>query len=159
MKWIRRILIVLLVAFIGIQFVRADRTNPPVDESKVLRAPAHVQPILDRACNDCHSSNTRWPWYTNVAPISWWIADHVHEGREHLSFSEFGNYSPKDAAHLMDELCDEVKKGHMPMPDYLRLHPEARLSDTDKRTLCDWADAEERRFKDARRGGGEDRAR
>jgi hypothetical protein len=146
-KILKIVLVLVAVVLVGAQFVRADRTNPPIDPTHVLRTPPDVQPILDRACADCHSNNTKWPWYTNVAPVSWWIADHVHEGRHELNFSEFNTYPPKKAAHKMEEVCEVLEKGEMPMPDYLRLHAEAKLTAAEKQRLCDWAKGEEKRLK------------
>ncbi|HYI07728.1 MAG TPA: heme-binding domain-containing protein [Thermoanaerobaculia bacterium] len=153
-KWLQRIVIVLAVVFLGMQFYRPARTNPVTDPSKILRAPAHIQPILERSCYDCHSNESKWPWYTNVAPLSWSIIDHVNEGREELSFSEWGNYSPKKADHKLEEICEMVERRDMPLPEYLWLHRDAKLSDADRRTLCNWV-VEER----ARIGGSDDRGR
>lgn len=150
MKWIKRILLALAVLFLAAQFVRPDFTNPPIDPRVEYRAPAHIQPILERACNDCHSNRTRWPWYSQITPMSWWLKDHVEEGRHELSFSELGSYPPKKAAHKMEEVCDVVKKGEMPPENYLWMHREARLSDADKRALCEWSQLEERRIKSSR---------
>jgi len=149
-KWLKRIAVVLAVMFVIAQFVRPDITNPPVDPKLEYRAPAHIQPILDRSCNDCHSNRTRWPWYSQISPVSWWLKDHIDEGRHELSFSEFGSYAPKKAAHKMEEVCEMVKKGEMPLREYLWGHPSARLSDADKQALCEWAELEERRILGAR---------
>jgi len=138
-KVLKVVLIVLVVAFLAAQFVRIDRTNPPVDPAHTIKAPADVQAILDRSCADCHSNNTRWPWYTNVAPVSWWIADHIKEGRRELNLSEFATYSPKKAKHKLEEICEQVEKGEMPLTGYVPLHPEAKLSDADKSRLCEWS--------------------
>jgi hypothetical protein len=143
-KWLRRIAIVLAVAFLAIQLYRPARTNPPADPQYALRAPAHVQSILDRSCRDCHTNETHWPWYTNVAPFSWILVDHVNEGRGELSLSNFRAYTPKEADHLLEEICEETEKGNMPLPEYLWLHREARLSAADKRVLCVWAEGERR---------------
>ena len=134
--------ITILVVFAAIQVRRPARANPPVNPARRIQATAQVPPqvnaILKRACSDCHSNETRWPWYTNVAPLSWWIVDHVNEGREHLNFSEWASYSTEDAAHLLDEICQEVKQGKMPLENYVYLHPDARLSQADVNTLCAW---------------------
>lgn len=145
-KWLIRIAIVLASAFIAIQFVRPARTNPVSDPAMALRAPAHIQPILERSCHDCHTNNTKWPWYTNVAPLSWSIIEHVNEGREELSFSEWGRYSPKDADHLLEEICEMVERSEMPLPEYLWLHRDARLTAADKRALCNWVVEERSRI-------------
>ena len=139
MKWIKRILLALLVLFLLAQFVRPERTNPPVDPTKELRAPAHVQSIIDRSCNDCHSNKTTWPWYSHVTPFNWYLVDHSNEGRQEMHFSEFAAYSAKKKAKKMEELCEEVEEGNMPLPEYLWLHRDAKLSAADKQTLCGWA--------------------
>jgi len=139
MKWTRRILLILAVLLLLAQFVRPDRTNPPVDAAKELQTPAHVQQILDRSCRDCHTSRTEWPWYSNVTPVNWYLADHIREGRHELSFSEFQSYSAKKQAKKMEELCEEVEEGEMPLREYTWLHPESKLSEADRQTLCTWA--------------------
>jgi hypothetical protein len=145
-KLLKILLIVVIVLFLGAQVVRPDRTNPPTNAADVMQVPSDVQAILDRSCNDCHSNQTRWPWYTNVAPMSWIIADHVKEGRHELNFSEFNTYSAKKAAHKMEEVCEQVERGEMPLKQYLPLHPEAKLSPQDVQRLCEWSKAEHRRL-------------
>jgi len=143
LKWMA---IAVALVFVGIQFIRPAMSNPPIDESKTIQAkmsvPPDVDKILARSCNDCHTNNTNWVWYSNIAPGSWRMAHHVDEGRLELNFSEYGNYSPKKAAHKLEEVCEQVKIGEMPLWDYVLLHPSARLSDADKETLCNWANAE-----------------
>ena len=147
LKWIA---IVLAVGFLGIQFVRPARTNPPVDESQTIFARAQVPPpvtaILDRACRDCHSSKTDWPWYSNVAPISWWLTDHVNNGRKELNVSEWGRLDRDRQDRKLRQICDEVQDGMMPLSSYLPMHPHAKLSAEDKKVLCDWTDAERERL-------------
>ena len=147
LKWTA---IVLAVAFVGIQFVRPARINPPIDDAKTIQAKINVPPdvdaILARSCNDCHSNKTDWIWYTNVAPVSWYTSHHVDEGRRELSFSEFGGYSSKKAARKLEEICDQVKSGEMPLWDYVILHPSAKLSETDKQTICDWTTQEQEKL-------------
>ena len=147
MKWIA---IVLIVVFIGIQFVRPARTNPQVDESQTIFARTQMTPevsaILDRSCRDCHSNKTVWPWYTNVAPISWWLSNHVNEGRGDLNMSEWGRLAPDRQDRKLRQICDEVSDNVMPLNSYLPMHPQARLSEQDKKTLCEWTDAERARL-------------
>jgi Haem-binding domain len=141
--WLKRIAIAVAVAFVLIQFHRPPRVNPPVDPNRTIQAvmpvPPQVDAILKRSCNDCHSHATHWPWYSNVAPVSWLVADDVEEGREHLNFSEWASYPPRDAGHLLEEMCEETGEGEMPLKAYVLTHPRARLSDADKRALCEWA--------------------
>lgn len=143
-KWLKRIALLLLLAFVVIQFWRPDRTNPPVDPARTIQAvmpvPPQIDTLLRRSCYDCHSHETVWPWYSNVAPMSWRVADHIHEGREHLNFSNWAAYPPNDAAHHFEEMCEEVEKGKMPLNDYLYLHPKARLSAAEVRALCEWTE-------------------
>jgi hypothetical protein len=145
-KVIKVILLALVVAFVAAQFVRPDFTNPPVDPRHELRAPANVQAILDRSCIDCHTNRTRYPWYSQITPVSWWLQDHINEGRGELNFSEFGTYEPKKAEHLMEEVCEMVEKGEMPLREYVWGHPSAKLSEADKQALCAWSKAERARI-------------
>src|SRR6267142_3254624 len=107
LKWL-----VLIVAclFIAIQFKRPARTNPPVDESQTIFARTQMTPqvaaILDRSCRDCHSNKTVWPWYSNVAPISWLVADDVNTGRQALNLSEWARYTEDGQAKKLQEMCD-----------------------------------------------------
>jgi heme-binding protein len=153
LKWIA---IGLIVVFLGIQFVRPARTNPPVDESQTISARTQMTPevaaILDRSCRDCHTHKTVWPWYTNVAPISWWLSNHVNDGRKDLNLSEWGRLPPDRQDRKLRQICDEVSDGVMPLSSYLPMHPQARLSEQDKKTLCDWVDAERARMSNQTNG-------
>lgn len=158
MKGWRRILkwfgVTAICALIALQFIRPARTNPAVDQSQTIQAhlqmPPHVAAILGRSCQDCHSNTTRWPWYSNVAPLSWWVVEHVDDGRRHLNLSEWGRYDKRRAGDKLEEICDEVKSGAMPLQSYTRIHWSAKLSPADIKTLCDWATAESERIS---RGG------
>jgi len=145
-KWI---VSVLIVVFLGIQFVRPARTNPPVDESQTIFARTQMTPqvaaILERSCRDCHSNQTVWPWYTNVAPISWWLSNHVNEGRQNLNLSEWGRLDRDRQDRKLRQICDEIQDGVMPLSSYLPMHPQAKLSAEDKKILCDWTEAERER--------------
>lgn len=139
---IKKVLIVLLVVLVIIQFFRIDKINPPVDATinliQVVEVPTTVQEILNSACFDCHSNETAYPWYTNVAPLSWWIKDHIDEGRDELNFSEWGSYSDKRRLHKIDELGEMVSEGEMPLKSYVIAHREADLSDAQRNTLLEW---------------------
>ena len=141
----KRLIIVALLVFVGIQFVRPARTNPPVDPNKAITkhigVPADVKTLLDRGCWNCHSNQTVWPAYSYVAPISWNVISHVNEGRGSLNFTDWPE-GPEEASELLDAICDEVvKKRSMPMPQYTWLHPEAKLTDAERKRMCDWANA------------------
>jgi hypothetical protein len=149
-KIVKWLLISLVCLFILIQLKRPARTNPAVDESQTIEARTQMTPqvkdILDRACRDCHSNKTEWPWYTNVAPVSWWITDHVNEGRQNLNLSEWGKLDKDRQDKKLRQICDEVEGGGMPLSSYLPMHPKAKLSEQDKKTLCDWTAAERQRL-------------
>lgn len=138
--------IVTIVAIVVMQFVGPARSNPIAPASQAVEAHLQVTPqvgsILTRSCGDCHSNNTRWPWYSRVAPVSWFVIDHVNEGREHLNFSEWGRYNSRDREDMLEHLCKEVKSGGMPLTSYTRLHGDAKLSPGDVKTLCDWANSQ-----------------
>lgn len=128
--------IALLGLLVVAQFVPVDRTNPPVIEE--IGAPVEVTAVLERACYDCHSNETVWPAYSYVAPVSWLVARDVHEGREHLNYSEWNRYSAEEKLELMEETREEIAEGEMPMRAYLVLHPEAKLSAEDRTALRAW---------------------
>jgi hypothetical protein len=138
MRW-RRLGFVALVVFAAIQIVPVERSNPPVTQT-VSMTPA-VEPILRRACFDCHSHETRWPWYASVAPVSWLVAWDVAEAREHLNFSTWDVYPPKKSSKLLDELIEEVHEGEMPLWYYRLVHREAVLSNDDLDTIDAWTGA------------------
>ncbi len=127
----------LAVVFLALQFKQPQRTNPAV-ESEIM-APPEIAAILQRSCYDCHSHETDWPWYTYVAPLSWWIADHVHDGRGDLNFSQWPVLDLEELEHNFRDIDEQIATGEMPLKSYLILHPEARLSDADKDALRRWA--------------------
>ncbi len=124
------------------QFVPVDRSNPPSDPQQSLAVtagpPATVAAVLDRSCRDCHSNETRWPWYSRVAPISWLVAGDVEEGRSHLNFSEWALLDNRRRARRLEEICEEITAGAMPDWKYVLMHPEARLSAEEIKAVCDW---------------------
>ncbi len=140
------IVIVIAVAFIAIQFIPVERTNPPVDPALTIEAhmnvPPEVQMILARSCSDCHSHKTEYPWYARIAPVSWWMRDHIDQGRSHMNFSEWGKLDPDGREHKLEEICEEVRDRKMPLPSYTWGHRDAVLSDADIKMLCSWTEAE-----------------
>jgi hypothetical protein len=151
LKVIKWVVIVVACLFVIAQFKRPAKTNPAIDPSQTLEAHVQMDPnvaaILDRSCYDCHSNKTRWPWYANVAPVSWFVIDHVNEGRDDLNFSEWGTYSRDEQQAQLGQLCDLVTEGWMPLSSYTPLHPSAKLSEEDKRLLCNWAATERARVR------------
>jgi hypothetical protein len=134
----------LAAVAIAIQFVRPARTNPAADPSSALAAmqpvPAHVTAVLDRACRDCHSNQTRWPWYSQVAPVSWFVIDHVNHGRSHFNYSDWARYAAADRARLLKNSCDLVREDEMPLSSYRWMHRTARLTKTDVEAICELAE-------------------
>jgi hypothetical protein len=141
-KTLKIIVIVLVAGFAAIQFVRPDMTNPPVIEAETLAAstalPDDVKNILARSCADCHSQTTNYPWYSYIQPSAWFLADHIAEGRRELNFSIWNTYAPDRKRRKLDEICEQVRSREMPLPSYLWLHGEARLTDAEIRVLCEW---------------------
>lgn len=146
----RRVTIGVAVLLLGIQFVRPEKRNPPVAAERTyqarLQVPAEVASVVERSCYDCHSHQTRWPWYSEVAPVSWVVVNDVNHGRRHLNFSEWAQYDRKTADDLLGELCEVVTHGEMPLPSYRLVHRNARLAATEVRAICAWTDAERERL-------------
>jgi hypothetical protein len=141
-QWARRALTFFLVAFIGIQLVRPDRTNPPAQAAASLQAktPPDVKALLDHSCRDCHSNETRWPWYSNISPVSWLVARDVHKGRDKFNYSDWAAYPSDDQDKFLGAMCNLVKRGRMPLPIYLVIHGDAKPSPADVTALCTWSD-------------------
>jgi hypothetical protein len=132
-----RIALLVGAGLVAIQLVPVDRSNPPVEG--VVAAPSEVYSILERSCFDCHSNETRWPWYSHVAPVSWLVAHDVHEARGHMNFSEWNRVSVEKQKDHIEDCWKMVAKGKMPLSYYLPMHPDARLSDMDKAQIRGWA--------------------
>ena len=142
--------IALAALFAGAQFIGPARTNPPVVGGQSIESHVRMTPevagLLERSCADCHSNRTDWPWYSNVAPASWFVVDHVEHGRRHLNFSEWARFDDAERGEMLDQICFEAKKGAMPLDSYTLLHRDARLSPADVNTLCEWARDERQRI-------------
>ncbi|HEV7681932.1 MAG TPA: heme-binding domain-containing protein [Pyrinomonadaceae bacterium] len=147
---LRWALIIGIVSLVIAQFFGPAKTNPASDATQSIESRMQLTPqvaaIIDRSCNDCHSNKTRWPWYSHIAPVSWFVIDHVNEGRENLNFSEWGSYNQRDVDGVLRQICREVRAGAMPLSSYTPLHPGSKLSAEDVKTLCDWTTAERARI-------------
>lgn len=135
--FLRIIAAIVLAAFIGIQFYTVERTNPPVTAD--FKEPAEVKEVLQRACYDCHSNETKWPFYSYVAPFSWLVVKDVDEGRKELNFSNWQRITRAKQAKVKKEVWEEVEKEQMPLWYYVPLHPGAKLSAEDKDILRKWS--------------------
>lgn len=138
-KRLKQGILVFVVVFAAAQLVRPDRTNPPTDPGRAIQAHtavgSGVAAVVDRACRDCHSNATVWPWYTTVAPVSWLMSYGVKKGRQAINFSEWGAYPADIQKLLLIASCEDVTAGRMPGP-YTLLHPEMRLSAGDIEAIC-----------------------
>lgn len=137
MKVFPKVLLGLGALALLIQFVRPDQTNPPVTGD--IEAPPEVMSLLKRSCYDCHSFETRWPWYAQVVPVSWLVTKDVNDGRKHLNFSVWQGYEEGRKLKKFKEIAEEVADGEMPLDIYLPLHPEAKLTPAETTLLVEWA--------------------
>ena len=139
-----------LVLALAAPFVGPARTNPSAAGDLALERqgpmPAHVAALLRGACYDCHSHDTRWPWYSRIAPLSWLVVNDVNTGREHLNFSIWGGYHRFERADLLDKSCELVSKRTMPLRSYALMHPNARLGEHEVEALCEWTRKESARL-------------
>lgn len=139
---IKNIAIFLVFLLLAIQSIRIDKTtqlvNPDTDFVALTQANVEVANILKIACYDCHSNQPTFPWYTNIAPVSWWIKHHINEGSRHLNFSIWGTYTEKRKNHKLDECVEMVEEGEMPMTSYTLMHKEAKLTDAQRVQLVEF---------------------
>jgi len=143
MKAVKIILISLAVLFIAIQFIPSGiPENKTEDEKSIVNSSLVTGPALEqlrKSCFDCHSNQVRFPWYSKLAPSSWFLADHINEGKSHLNFSEWEDYSNREKIGLLEEIKDEVESGNMPLKSYLLIHRNARLNAEEISALLTWA--------------------
>ena len=148
LKWI---LVILVAAFALLQLTNLGRTTPMVVAGHDLLStnppPAEITAMLRSACYDCHSYETRWPWYGHVAPVTWWLDSHVHDARERLNFSEWPHNDPQKAAKKWNRVSGSVRDGDMPLASYAQIHKAARLTEQQRNALSDWAEGEANRLK------------
>src|SRR5688572_30236792 len=142
---LKKISLFLLVALIVIQFIHPKKNRTPGVQANyigtVYTVPDDVKTILAKACNDCHTNNTSYPWYTNIQPVDWWMNNHVNEGKKELNFDEYTNRNLRFQYHKMEEIAEMVKEGEMPLDSYTWMHKEAILTEAEKNKLISWADA------------------
>ncbi|MET3537182.1 heme-binding domain-containing protein [Chryseobacterium limigenitum] len=148
---LKNILTILLLLFIGIQFIDVKKN---ISQSRSANAienyytiPVKVQTILKTSCYDCHSNNTSYPWYSNVQPVKWWLADHVDSGKRHLNFDEFNTYSRDKKLEKLDEIIETIKEGEMPLTSYTAIHQKAKLSMSDQSEIEKWVNETKRDVK------------
>ena len=145
MKIFKKVLIVLLVVFIIIQFFRpAKNVQTTISSNDIvahMAVPTNVQNILYKACYDCHSNTTTYPWYAEVQPAAWWLDDHIKEGKKELNFNEFASFRLRRQFHKLEEITEVVKSKEMPLESYTVIHSDADLTQEERETLISWAGA------------------
>lgn len=127
----------VLFLIVAIQLVRPDKNNSESQMNK-MEVTSEIDAILAVSCYDCHSNKTQYPWYNSIAPISWIIANHVTEGKEHLNFSEWKIYNEEQQNHILKEIEEVLNENEMPLKSYLLLHSDAKLSTENKEKLLNW---------------------
>lgn len=138
----KKIGLVIIIVLVVMQAFRIDKSTQAVDPAKdfitVTGTNTEVANLLKVACYDCHSNQPVYPWYTNIAPVSWWIKHHIDEGSHHLNFSEWATYKEKRKHHKLEECVEMVEEGEMPMSSYTIMHRNAKLTDAQKQLLVEW---------------------
>lgn len=138
----KKILVILLVAFILIQFFPIDKNNPAptpqMDFLTIKNTPESTAKLIRTGCYDCHSNESKYPWYSNFQPVAWFLKDHIDEGRKELNFSTFATYEPKRQAHKLFEAIEMVEKDEMPLDSYTIIHSEAKYTEAQKQEVLQY---------------------
>lgn len=144
MKIVKKIAWILLISLVVIQFITPEKNNTELEiDSAFLtetNPPETVKNVLRSSCYDCHSNNTEYPWYSNIAPVSFWIADHIKKGKRDLNFSEWEKYKVNNKSHKLEEVVETVDSGFMPLTEYTWTHANARLTDDQRKEVIEWAE-------------------
>lgn len=144
MKFAKIIAVVLLVAFVGIQFVPTERNQsdvvPKTDFMLVNSVPDHIKSKLQTSCYDCHSNNTQYPWYNKVQPIAWFLEDHIKEGKAELNFNEWDSLSNRRKKSKLRSIIKQIENDEMPLDSYTLIHREASFSEAEKQELIQWVE-------------------
>lgn len=142
MKIVKIIAIVLLVAFVGIQFIPTTRNHsevvPKTDFILVNDVPNDIKNKLQVSCYDCHSNNTKYPWYNKVQPVAWFLQDHIKEGKAELNFNEWDDYSNRRKNSKLKSIINQIENGEMPLNSYTIIHGNAKLSESEKKLLIEF---------------------
>ncbi|MBM3915660.1 MAG: heme-binding domain-containing protein [Sphingomonadales bacterium] len=143
MNLVKTIGLTLLGALVVIQFIHPKKNQLPVNPDLQLASrfsiPDSVNAILQKACMDCHSNTSRYPWYASIQPVAWWLDEHIRDGKKHLNFDEYTHRSLRYQYHKMEETIEMVKEEEMPLPSYTWTHTEARLSTAERVAITQWA--------------------
>ncbi len=138
----KKTLLIILLIFIGIQFIRPDQNNSDNlienDITSVIAVPLEIQEILKSSCYDCHSNKTSYPWYNQIVPFSWIIANHVNDGKKNVNFSEWKQYNFNQKSHILDELEEVLINNEMPLKSYLLMHHDGNITQQERQWLLEW---------------------
>lgn len=154
-KILKNLLLVLLVVFAGMQFFQPDKNNQNPDMthdiSTVVGIPDTIHSILKTSCYDCHSNQTKYPWYANIQPAGWWLKDHIEEGKDHLNFQEFALLEGREGSkfntkklrqdHKLEEISEQLEAHEMPLTSYTLIHRNAKLSEEQEKMIMNWVNA------------------
>ncbi|HOZ68603.1 MAG TPA: heme-binding domain-containing protein [Chitinophagaceae bacterium] len=139
----KKIMLVLLAALVVIQFIHPKKNTSEGPQPNYIgnnyAVPTDVKSILVKACNDCHSNNTRYPWYAKIQPVDWWLNTHVLDGKKEINFDEFSNRAPRYQYRKMEEVIEMVKEREMPLKSYTWTHKDARLTSIEREKMTGWA--------------------
>ena len=143
MKIVKKVALALLVIFVALQFYRPEKNQAQGNHTALFITQTNPSPevklILQESCYDCHSNNTEYPWYNNVAPVSYWLSNHIKDGKKHLNFSDWGNYDDKKKDHKLDEVVQMIEAGEMPLNEYTWTHETAKLTEEQQNAVIAWA--------------------
>jgi len=138
----KKLFLILIVVLAIMQFFRIDKTNPPIDPKldfiALTQPPDEVASLMRSSCYDCHGNTTEYPWYTNIAPVSWWIKGHIKNARARVNYSEWGKYTKQQQTNYLSEIAEVIEEKRMPAASYMVMHPKAKLSDAQRGTIVDW---------------------
>jgi len=141
---VKKILLAILIILLVIQFIKPKKNiHPgpqPADISTLYPVPANVDSILSVACKDCHTNNTRYPWYNNIQPVAWFLANHVTDGKRSFNLNEFATYPVARQYDKIEEIKKQIDKGDMPLSSYTLIHKDAILTDAQKKTITGWSE-------------------
>ncbi len=141
----KKIMVALLVALIIIQFIHPKKNKAEGPQPNYIgnnfAVPADVKTILAKACNDCHSNNSNYPWYANLQPVHWWMEKHIKDGKKHINYDEYTNRPLRYQYHKMEETIEMIKEGEMPLNSYTWTHKDAKLTEEEKTKLISWAES------------------
>jgi len=144
LRWTTKVGLGVLVLLLAIQMIPVSPSNPPVEPARTIYSiqavPEPVKEVFSQSCNNCHSDETEWPWYSHIAPMSWLISRDVRRARGVINLSQWGTYSVKQRQEKLEDICEQLANGEMPERRYLLFHHDARVTQSQRKVVCDWTD-------------------